>query len=349
MIARSPLACFAALAILAIASSARAADPDPDFYKGKQIRLIVTGGAGAVYDTYARILAEHLPKYIPGNPTIIVQNNPAASGIVATNFLYSAAPRDGTVIVTALSSIPTAPLFSPDAAKFDVTKFSWIGSITSDPFVGYVWHTAPIRTYEEAKSVEATMGGNALGGAGVDMVLLSNRFFGTKFKLITGYKDSVETKLAIERGEVDGTFANAWGDLKTTRYEWIKEGKVRVIVQHGLKKHRELPDVPLFMDQAKTAADRQALEAMLARQEFSKPYFTAPEVPADRVALLRRAFDATLKDPEFLAAAAKARLDVDGPMTGEELAAMVAKVAATPSAVVERIQKVFEEFAAGAK
>ena len=324
-----------------------AAESGGDFYKGKQIQLVVGSTPGGVYDVYARLVAEHLPNHIPGKPTIVVQNMDGASGLKAAIFLNSVAPRDGTTILSTLSSVPTAPLFTPQAATFDVTKFSWIGSITKDPFVGYVWHTAPVKTLEDARTTEVIMGGNSVGAAGVDMAIIGRDFFGLKIKIVTGYAGAPEVKLAIENGEVHGTFANAWGDLKTQRAYWLREGKIRLIVQHGFEKHPDLPDVPLFIDLAKTPEDRQALELLLARQEFSKPYFGPPGMPAERLAILRHAFDDTMKDPAFLAAVQKARLAVDGPMSGEQLAAMVARLAATPRPVVQRIEQAFTNYNAG--
>jgi tripartite-type tricarboxylate transporter receptor subunit TctC len=328
------------------AGQALAADAEADFYKGKQIKLIIGSPPGGLYDGYGRLISRFLPNHIPGNPVVIVENMGTASGMPATTYIYEQAPKDGTVIGGTLSSIPTAPLTSPNVAKFDVNKLSWIGSITKDPFVGYVWHTAPIKTLEEAKTVSVSMGGQALGGAGVDMSILANKFFGFKFKIVTGYSGSGATKLAMERGEVDGTFANSYGDLRTQQIDWLREKKVTIIVQHGFEKHPDLPDVPLFMDQAKTPEDRQMLEFMLARQEFSKPYFAPPGIPAARLKTLRDGFTATMKDPEFRAAAEKAHLAVESPMTGQELADMVGKVSSTPTAVVKKIQATFDEYSA---
>ena len=231
---------------------------------------------------------------------------------------------------------------------FRSSKLSWIGSITKDPYVGYVWHTSPAQSYEEMKSIPIFVGSNSVGAAGIDMAILSNAMFGTKMKIITGYPGSAETKIALEKGEIDGTFANSWGDIKAQRMDWITQKRIKVIIQHGFSRHKDLADVPLIMDQAKTEADKQALVFMLARQEFSKPFFAPPGVPAERLTALRRAFDATMKDPRFLADVAKVNLVVDDPMTGEELQTMVERVAKTPKEVVNRVQKLLAEFV-GAK
>jgi tripartite-type tricarboxylate transporter receptor subunit TctC len=318
-----------------------------DFYKGKQINLVVSSGPGGAYDTYARIVSQHLANYIPGKPNIIVQHMPGASGLAAANYMFTKAVRDGTVIAGTHSNIPTAPLMAPEEARYDAGQFSYIGSITKDPYVGYVWHTAPIKTYEEAKTIPSTMGSSSARSAGIQYALLSNAMFGTKFKLVIGYPNSPDVKLAMERGELDGTFGNAWGSLKTSEPEWIKEKKVRIIIQHGFERHRELPDVPRLIEQAKNDADKQALELVMASQEFAKPYFAPPGVPADRLAILRKAFDEMVKDPKFIADVAKANLEVDDPMTGQQLEALVSKLNKTPASVAKRIQDIFDSFKDG--
>ena len=306
--------------------------------------LVVGSTTGGIYDVYGRLLAKYIVDYIPGKPTIVTENRDGASGLVATNHVANISPRDGSLIAISLSGTPTAPLMSPDQAKFDASKLSWIGSITKDPYVGYVWHTSPAQSYEEMKSVPIFVGSNSVGAAGIDMAILSNAMFGTKMKIITGYPGSSETKIALEKGEIDGTFANSWGDIKAQRMDWITEKKIKVIIQHGFSRHKDLADVPLIMDQAKAEADRQALIFMLARQEFSKPFFAPPGVPADRLTALRRAFDSTMKDPRFLADVAKVNLVVDDPMTGEDLQKMVEQVAKTPKEVVNRVQRLLADF-----
>jgi tripartite-type tricarboxylate transporter receptor subunit TctC len=343
---------FAALAAslvlgLTAAGGAIAADADADFYKGKQIKLMVSTEPGTIYDVYARLVAEHMPNHIAGKPTFVVENAPGASGLRVTNFMATQAPKDGLTIAAVHSSIPTAPLTSPRDARFDAAKLAWLGSITKDPFIGYVWHDVPVHTLADAEKTPFSVGGNAVGSAGIDLAILSNEMFGFHIKIITGYVGSLDTKLAMERREVDGTFANGLGDIKTTRPQWLTEKKINIFVQHGFTRHPELPDVPLLLDYAKKPEDRQALEFMLARQEFSKPYFAPPDTPPARLAILRKAFDETMKDPAFKAGAERAKLSVDGPMNGEELSGMVGKVASTPESVVKRIEALFEKFKQG--
>ena len=335
------------LSIAAFFGGLSSADAAEDFYKGKQITLISTADAGSVYVTYARLLAQHMPDHIPGRPTMIVQMMPGASGLTGAGFIYNAAPRDGTVLAGVNANIPMAPLLSRDAAKFDVNKYSWIGNISRDPFVGFVWHTTPIQTLDDAKTTEVVLGGQALGAASVDMPVLAKELLGLKVRIVTGYKSSAETKLALEKGEIQGVFGNLWTSLKTEKPDWLADRKIRIVTQFGFSKHPDLADVPLFMDLAKTVEDRQLLELLLARQEFAKPYVAPPEVPAERVAILRRAFDATLKDPRFLAAAEKMNLPIDRPMTGEELAATTEHISQTPPAVLKRLEDIFANFRAG--
>src|SRR5262245_31859363 len=320
-----------------------AAQPEANFYSRKQIRLIVSTDAGGAYDTYARILAQVLKDHIPGNPSIVIQNMPGASGLKTANYIYTTAPRDGTVIASTHASVLTTQLTSPGAATFEATKLSWIGSVTTDPFVGYVWHTVPITKLEDARSTEVIMGGVSVGASSVDYAILARDMFGLKFKIVTGYKASNDVKLAMERGEVQGTFANGWSSIKTAEPEWLRDNKIRIIVQHGFRKLPELPDVPLFIDLAQNEADRQAMVFMLARQEVAKPYFGPPAVPPERLAILRRAFDATVRDPKFVALAAKANVALEGPMTGDEVAALVAKVAQTPPEVIQRVTRMLTE------
>jgi tripartite-type tricarboxylate transporter receptor subunit TctC len=304
---------------------------------------VVSTDAGWAYDTYARLVSQILKEYIPGNPTIIVQNMPGASGLKAANYIATTAPRDGTVIAATHAGILTGQLTSPGIAAFDATRLSWIGSVTTDPFVGYVWHTAPVKTLADMLTTEVVMGGVSVGAASTDYAILARDMFGLKLKIVNGYKSSNDVKLAMERGEVQGAFANGWSSIRNAEPEWIRDGKIRIIVQHGFKPLPELPDVPLFISLAQTDSDRQALVFMLARQEAAKPYFGPPDIPPERLAVLRRAFDATVHDPRFLALAAQARVTVEGPMTGAELAALVTKVSKTPPDVIAHIDSMLAE------
>jgi tripartite-type tricarboxylate transporter receptor subunit TctC len=329
-----------ALLALSIGAPARAEDDVAAFFKGKTLRIVVGTAAGSGYDISARVLARHMASYIPGNPTIIVQNQPGAGGLTMTNSLNANGPFDGTVIGEPFNGTPTMPLLSPQTARFDASKLSYIGSTNRETQVMYVWHTVPIETLDQVKTTELVMGAQAPGSTQYDYPVLLNQLLGYKFKVINGYEGTPKIHLALERGEVQGTIAN-WSTLKALNSNWLTEKRVRLLVQWGIKKQPELADVPLIFDYLKTDADRAAVKLMVARLEYGRPFFVPPGVPADRVEALRRAFDATVKDPAFLSEAATAKIDID-PLTGEEVQALVADVSKTPPDIVARVRDALE-------
>jgi tripartite-type tricarboxylate transporter receptor subunit TctC len=329
-----------AIAILAVGGSARAEDV-AGFYKGKTLRIVVGVGVGSGYDINARALARHLGAHIPGNPSVIVQNQPGAGSLTMTNALYNTGPFDGTVIGASFNGLPTTPLLQPSAGvRFEATKINWIGSTNRESQVMYVWHTAPQQTLDDLYTKEMVVGAQAPGSTQYDYPVLARALFGMKFKVITGYESTPKIHLAMERGEVHGTWAN-WSTLKAIASDWIRDNKIRMLAQWDLKKHPELPDVPMFLDVAKTEADKQALELELARLEFGRPFFMPPKVPAERVEAVRRAFDATMKDPAFLEDAKKLKIEVD-PLTGEQVGDLVGRLYRTPAEVVNRVRAAME-------
>src|SRR4051812_13855407 len=253
-----------------------------DFYAGRTINIITSGGGA--YEAYGRTFARHMGKHIPGHPNMIVQAMPGAGGARAASYIYKVAPRDGTVIAGVHGAVLTGPFMNPGAADFDMTRFSWIGNATRDTYVGYVWHTAPVQSLEEAKTKQLILGGTSVGGNGIDMAIIMRDVFGYKLKIVSGYKTSAETKIALERGEIEGTLGNAWSSLNQT--DWLARKLVRVIVQHGSRKHRELPDVPLFKELARSTAERQMIELMNVRDEVTRPYVAPPDLPAARLDIL---------------------------------------------------------------
>ena len=311
------------------------------FYRGKQLRLVVGTGAGGGYDLFARAVARHIGNHIAGNPTIIVQNQGAASGLVMVNQLYSLGPKDGTVIAAPVNGIPTAPLLEPAAARFDAAKLNWIGSTNRETYVAFVWHAARVQSLAELLQTELIVGATAAGTTFVDFPLVTNKFLGTKFKIVRGYDSTPQINVAMERGEIEGIGGIGWQAVKTQIPQWITEKKIKVIAQYGLQRDPELAQAPTMLKLAKTEADRQALTMMFARAEFGRPYFVPPDVPAARVEALRRAFDATMKDPGFIADAAQLQLELS-PATGEEVQALVAKLAGTPADVVARVRSALE-------
>jgi tripartite-type tricarboxylate transporter receptor subunit TctC len=327
--------------LLAAASPAPAQQEDvAAFFKGKTLRLMVGIGVGSGYDINARLLARHMAAHIPGQPTIIVQNQPGAGSLTMTNALYNTGPFDGTVMGASFNGMPTTPLLQPAGVRFDPVKLSWLGSTNRETQVTYVWHTVPVQSLDELKTKELVVGAQAPGSTQYDYPVLVNHLFGFKFKVVTGYQSTSKINLAMESGEVQGTLAN-WSTLKALSSNWLAEKKVKLIAQWALKKHPELPDVPLALDLAKTDADRLALMLALARLEYGRPFFLPPNVPAARLDALRRAFDATMKDPAYLAEADKLKIEVD-PLSGEEVATLVEQVSRTPADTVARVRAAME-------
>jgi tripartite-type tricarboxylate transporter receptor subunit TctC len=340
---------LAGVCLLAISlmGAARAQNADAEFYKGKTIRVIAPTPAGGLYDEFSRLIARHMARHIPETPVMIVQNMGGAAGLVAANYMANVAPRDGLTIAAAHGSTMTAPILSPEGAKFDINALSWLGSITKDPFVAYVWHTAPVQSLDDLKTKEGIFGGNSVGSASIDYAIAAKALFGLKVRIITGYANSTDVKLAMERGELHGTFGNGWSSLKVDQPSWITERKVTILTQFGLSRHPEMPDVPMFIDLAKNEADHQALELLLSRQEYSRPYYAPPQIPAGRLAILRRAFDETMTDPAFLADAARIKAPVDGPVNGEAVSAAARRIAATSPDVIKRVVGMFADFQSG--
>jgi tripartite-type tricarboxylate transporter receptor subunit TctC len=324
--------------ILAVPAGAQ--DDVAAFYRGKQLRMIVGSAVGGGYDLFARIVARHIVHHIPGSPGIIVQNQPAAGGVVMTNQLYGQGPKDGTVIGVPINGLPTAPLLQ-SGTQFDPERLIWLGSTNREAYVAFVWHTVPVTGIAELTSKEVVVGATTPGTTMVDFPLLVNDVLGFKFKVVRGYQGTPQINLAIERGEVEGMGGLGWASVKAQTPHWISERKIKVLAQYGLKRYSELADVPTMLELAKSDADRQAMTMLFARTEYGRPYFLPPDVPVERVAALRRAFDATMKDPAFVAEAAKLQFDVD-PLTGEQVQALVVQLAATPREVVARVRAALE-------
>ncbi len=329
------------LSLLSIFPSLASAQEDvAEFYKGKTVRLLVGIGVGSGYDVNARVLARHMSKHIPGNPNIIVQNQPGAGSLTMTNQMYAAGPFDGTVFGASFNGLPTAPLLQPNGVRFESAKINWLGSTNRETQTMYVWHTAPMQSLDDLKTKEMIVGAQAPGSTQYDYPMLGKALFDLKFKPVTGYKSTSDINLAMERGEVHGTLAN-WSTVKTLNLKQYEDKQIRILVVWGAREHPELKGIPLITSLAKTPEHKQALQLALARLEFGRPFFMPPNVPPARVAAMRRAFDATLKDPEFLAEADKLKLEID-PMSGEELAKMLEDIAKTPADVVARVRTAYE-------
>jgi tripartite-type tricarboxylate transporter receptor subunit TctC len=332
--------CIASCALAAFLLAARDEAVGEDFYAGKTITIIVSGGGE--YEAYARAFAQYMPKYIPGHPNMIVQLMPGGGGLQAANFMYKIAPKDGTYIAGTHGAVVVARLLTPDVAEFDTTKFGWIGNATQDTYLAYVWNTAPVRTFDEAKTKQLIVGGSSVGSAGIDYAIIARNLFGFNLKIVSGYKTSPETKLAMQRGEIHGTMGNALSSLNST--DWLAIGKVRVLLQHGGTRLPEFPDVPLFRDYARTDAERQMLDILGVREEISKPYFAPPGIPKDRLAILRQAFDAAMADPDFRARVAQQKMLITNPLNSEQLTDVVDKVSVTPTSTVQQLVSLLKNY-----
>ena len=340
-VARRP-ACFA-LCLLAAAQllvSAAHAQSVEEFYRAKKIDLVIGYTPGGTYDLYARLVARHLGTHIPGKPVIVPRNMPGAGSRTAANWTFNVAPRDGSVLATADQSLSLQQAIGDKRVNFDTTKFIYIGNPNSENNTTAVWHTAGVRTIEDARQKQVTLCATG-GSTSSQYPKAMNALIGTRFKIILGYPGGNDINLAMERGEVDGRGSNSWTSWKATRPQWLTEKKINILVQIGLAKAADLADVPLLMDLAANAEDRATLKLLSASAAIGRPIFAPPEVPAERVKALRDAFDAMLKDPAFLDDARREHFDIE-PVGGVELQRIVTEMVATPAPLAERLAKIIE-------
>jgi tripartite-type tricarboxylate transporter receptor subunit TctC len=329
----------AALAIPLLSASA-AADDVADFYKGKTISFVVSTDAGGGYDIYARPLSRHMGKHIPGNPTIVVQNMVGAGGMRATNHLYTVAPRDGTAIGMIHNGVALAPLQGQPSAKFDATRFNWIGSMNKAGTVCLAWHTAPVKSLADTMQTEFVVGSTGPGsGFFKDAVLLKN-LFGAKLKIISGYKGGLHLLNSIEREEIHGTCGIAFTSITVSHPHWLRDKLIRFIAQSGLERdpRPELANVPAVMDLAKTDEQKAVLSIMFASGHLDRPVLAPPDLPAARVAALRAALKATLEDKEFLAETGKMGIPIVH-VPGQEIQDLLARLYKSPPSVLAAVQK----------
>src|ERR1700704_1011011 len=325
------LAIVAPVALM-LGSPARAESVE-EFYRGKGITLVIGYSVGGGYDLYGRLLARHLGRYIPGQPSVVPQNREGAGSLRAALYLYGAAPKDGTVIGTFSRSMSVAPLLTD--AQFDATKFTWIGSISTDVNVCMTWGASPIKTWNDMLTRPFTMGGLGAGADPDMFALMFKNVFGAKLKLVTGYPGTNDVALAMERGEVDGMCGLSWSTVKTRHLDWVTAKKVNIPVQAGLTKEAEIPDVPVVTDFVKGEEQMQIVRLILASQEMARPFVAPPGIPEDRKRALIDAFLKTMKDPEFLAEAQKMKADVN-PVSAGEIDRLLADVYKTPKDVVAK-------------
>ncbi len=331
-----------AAAVLAVVPAATGwAQTPAEFYKGKTVDVMVGYTAGGGYDVYARMIARYIGKHIPGNPTVVVKNLEGAGSLRLANALYNQLPKDGTVFGTVARGAAFDPLLGNKAAQFDASKFSWIGSANDEVSVCVAWHTSGITSIEQTFDKELVVGGTGPSADTDQFPRIVNGVLGTKMKIVPGYPGGNDVSLAMERGEVSGRCGWSWSSVISTRKEWYDSKKINVLVQMSLQKHPDLPNVPLVLDLAKTPEQKQILTLVFARQALGRPFLAPPGVPADRLEALRKAFMDTMKDPEFLAEAAKAQLEVT-PIDGIKVQQIVVDAYKVDPAIAKKTEELLK-------
>ncbi len=303
------------------------------FYKDKIVEMIVGSDAATEYTRDARLVAQYLTKYIPGNPTIIVKNMPGASGLKSANYLYQIAAKDGSVLGVFNKAIPMAEATNLQGVRYTSAEFGWIGSMNRTNSLVVTWKTSDVETLEDAKKREVTIGAQGLSGTMAAYPFMLNRSQGTRFKVVAGYQGSAAVNLAMERGEVEGRGTYSWDFFKSDNQDWKTNKKMNFLVQIGLEKEADLPDVPLLLDLAKDDTQRAVYRLLSADSMIARPFLTTPGVPAERLAALRGAFDKAMVDRDFLRDAAKSHSDVN-PVPGARVEEIVKNIVGTPPAVV---------------
>jgi tripartite-type tricarboxylate transporter receptor subunit TctC len=331
----SVLAAVLALVVAFLLVAAAGAQSVADFYRGKTIELDIGYSVGGGYDLYARLIARRLGQHIPGNPTVVPKNMEGAGSLRLANYLYSAATNDGTVIGATSRGAAFDPLLNEKGARFDASKFSWIGSANNEVSVCVALASSGVTKFDDLFTNQLTIGSTGAADDTYQFPALINAVLGTKFKIVTGYPGGNDVSLALERGEVQGRCGWSWSSIKTTRVNWVRDKRIVVLVQMSLSKHPDLPDVPLVMDLAKTDEQRQIFKMIFARQTMGRPYVAPPGVPADRLAALRQAFMDTMADKEFLSEAEQNKFEIN-PVSGEQLEALVKEIYQTPPEVAKK-------------
>jgi len=343
MLLRNPPIRRRGLLWLAVCSAASAvaqtcaADPIEEFYRNKRIDLVVGYTPGGLYDLYGRLIAQFMGDHIPGRPHIVPRNMPGGSSRNAAGYVAKVAPQDGTTLVVASQSLPLEQALGANL-QFDMGKMNYIGNPYLDNNVIVTWETSGIKTLDDAKRRETTVGSTG-DDPSSHYPKAANALLETRFKIVTGYPGGNDIDLAMERGEVGGRGSSSWATWKTTRASWLRDRKINVLVQIGLYKAPDLPDIPLLLDIAKDDQDRAVLRLLSAQTAVGKEIFTGPDVPPDRVRALRAAFDATMKDPAFLAQAQKQSFDIS-PVSGEALQTVVVDILSAPKPVTDRLAEI---------
>jgi len=330
---------FATLLSPAFLSGTANAQSPEQFYQGKTIDLEIGYSAGGGYDLYARLLARHIGRHIPGHPGVAPKNMVGSGSLSLANWLYAAAPSDGTVLGAMSRGSAFDPLLGKIGAAFDATKFNWIGSMNDEVAVCVALPSAGITKFEDLFTHELAVGATGVGDDSYQFPAMLNSLMGTKFKIINGFGGGEKITMALDRGDVQGRCGWSWSSLRTTRPDWVRDKKIVLLVQMSLSKHPDLPNVPFILDLAQTPEQRQILTLVFARNVMGRPFAVSPEVPADRVAALREAFAETMKDKDFLADAAQGKFEIN-PVGGERLQALVEEAYRTPPAIATKAASV---------
>jgi tripartite-type tricarboxylate transporter receptor subunit TctC len=321
-----------ALAALLCATTAQA-DPIEDFYKGRTVTIVTSTGVGGPFDLTARALAKHMPKYLPGRPTMIVRNMPGGGNVLATNYMYTQAPKDGTALGVVNNIIPLHQVLDGRGVRFDARRFNWLGSTGGSNLFTWVWHTAGFKSMDDVMRRELITGSTGVGSGTFIYPNAMNMILRTRHRIVMGYSSTAALDLAMERGEVQGRGSALWTWWKTGRASWVAENKLNHLVQWGSQRDKELPDVPLLTELAKNEAERQVFQLLSSTVIVGRPILTTPEVPADRVAALKASFAKAMQDPDYIAAAKKANMEVN-PMLADEMQKLIEAIIATPPEVV---------------
>ncbi len=332
---------FLAIAGLIVTFGAEKARADAaDFYRGRTVQFYIGSAPGGGYDFFGRMIARHLGRFIPGKPNVVPVNMPGAGGLKMAGYLYTIAPRDGSALGILAQTAPLEQAFGVPGVQFDAARFTYIGRVAPAVEVTYTWNTSATRTLEDARQRETVMGGASPDTNTVIYLNVLNALAGTKFKIISGYPGTAELNVALERGEIEGT-TKTWEAFRAENGAWLDQGQVRIMLQYALKRAHDLPDTPLMIELGRTPEEREALRFFATGNELGRGAMTTPDVPTERTAALRQAFDAMVGDPEFLAEAAQRKIDVD-PMGGEDVAALVRAILSAPPAIVERAKQARE-------
>jgi len=329
---------FALCGLVATSVPQATADAVAEFYRARTVTVVVSSSAAGGYDTLARVIARHIGRHIPGNPAFIVRNMPGAGGITATNFLYNNAERDGSVIGLVQNNTPFEPLFGTKEARYDPIKFNWLGSPSSETAMVLIWHTVPISSVADLTTHEVTVGVSGANSTPAFFTRLMNAMLGTKMKPINGYPGQNDVLLAMERRELDGHPSAFFSSVRTTRPGWLREKTARAILQCGPQK-AELDDVPFAPDLVASDDGRLVMQAAFAPLALGRPFLVPPGVPSERVVVLRKAFAATMADPDFLAEAETMGLGVNAPRTGEQMQEVMDRVYRSPPRVIDRLRQ----------